>query len=726
MERPDAPVTRPSSSNVTALSADAGERRRHVAGGWSLRTRDVIASLVALATVGIAQPLLDLIGRNAAFLVAHEAGRLEVVALALGLPVVLPLILAGVVLLLKRAAAPVAAVVHALMVGTLGGILMLVVLRVSDRGGALPTLASFAVAAAAGVVVVLGYRASPVLRRLLMAAAITAPVVAAMFLFATPARALVFPTVPEDAATQVPGDAPPIVVVAFDELPTASLLTADGDIDAEAFPNFNAFAQDATFFRNTTAVHGQTSDAIPAALSGRYPRAESLPIAGDHPQNLFALLAPTYDLHVIEPLTQLCPAGRCRSAPRDGAHYRALVRDLAVVGSHLVLPEPLTEGLPPIDQGWRDFAADAAVEGKEGAVRDRFREARESDPAPEFEAFVDDVRPADRPTLHFIHTLLPHSPWRYLPDGRRHSDDWYASGLEKGRWARDEWRVTQGYQRHLVQLQLADRLLGTLIDKLNDSGLYDDSLVVVMVDHGASFTPGESLRMMDRGTFGEIGAVPLLVKPPGQRNGEVSDRPLEIVDIMPTILDVIGATPPDGTDGRSAFDRSRPERTSKRFFSAYGPLTFDPQGDEKWPVVERKAERFAAGAALAFPYNLTPEGYEDLLGRATARVRQPAAHGLSVTLDSADAYAALDLGAPVVPSHLHGTVRGVADEPPILAIGVNGTIVAVTRADLEGGPARRFRALLPPESLIAGKNTIEVFVVDRAGSLTPVAQSNFG
>ena len=52
--------------------------------------------------------------------------------------------------------------------------------------------------------------------------------------------------------------------------PTNSLLTGDGTLDAERYPNFGALARGAYWFRNASTVAYNTSDAVPVILSGRY------------------------------------------------------------------------------------------------------------------------------------------------------------------------------------------------------------------------------------------------------------------------------------------------------------------------------------------------------------------------------------------------------------------------------------------------------------------------
>ena len=686
---------------------------------WPLGARDVLTSLVALATVALAQPLLDLIGRNATFLVAHNASRWDVVGLGIALPLLVPLVLGALVLLL-RPLRPVAAGLHAVLLGILGAALVLLVLRLTGVMGTLHWVAVLGIAVIAGAVVPLGYRFSASFRNLLPIAAFAAPAVTALFLFASPANALAFPQPPPavpDAGDA--SDAPPLVFIIFDELPIASLLGPDRLVDAEAFPSFARLAQDSTLYRNVTTVHGQTSDAVPAALDGKYPRADALPVAADHPDNLIARLSGSHHLHVAEALTELCPPGRCpkRASRPTSEHYTTLARDIAVVGSHLVLPPALTTGLPAIDQGWRDFGAQAEAEGgKERAMHVRFHEARETHPAEGFEAFVAGVGPTERPALHFVHTLLPHSPWQFLPDGREYAKEWDWPALVRGRWVDDEWRVAQTQQRHLIQLQLVDRLLGELLDKLEETGIYDDAVVVLMADHGASFLPNTSLRVIQRETFGEIGAIPLFIKRPGEPGGQVSDIPLETVDIFPSVLDALGLEPPADIDGRSVFDESAPPRTSKQFFGPTGPLEFPADGEEKWPAVDRKTFWFGRSDAFPFPYGIAPKGHEDLLGKPVPDESPAALPQLRVELEEPGAYDDVDLDAELVPAYLKATVVGpLQSSRPAVAIGVNGVISAVTLLEDDDTDRHPLRAMLPTSQLRDGTNDVSFWLVQSYG-----------
>src|SRR4030095_13255148 len=92
------------------------------------------------------------------------------------------------------------------------------------------------------------------------------------------------------------------------------------------------------------------------------------------------------------------------------------------------------------------------------------------------------------------------------------------------------------YQRHLAQVGYVDHLLGDLMKRLRQFGMYDNALVIVTSDHGASYREGRLRRQPQEGrNISDILPVPLFVKLPGQKSGEVVDRFVETVDILPTI-----------------------------------------------------------------------------------------------------------------------------------------------------------------------------------------------
>ena len=78
----------------------------------------------------------------------------------------------------------------------------------------------------------------------------------------------------------------------------------------------------------------------------------------------------------------------------------------------------------------------------------------------------------------------------------------------------------QSWQRHLLQAGAADKLVGEVIDRLKETGMYRRAMVVVMADHGVSFRMGSTdRRTIVPANARDIAPIPLFVKYPKQRAG---------------------------------------------------------------------------------------------------------------------------------------------------------------------------------------------------------------
>ena len=101
------------------------------------------------------------------------------------------------------------------------------------------------------------------------------------------------------------------------------------------------------------------------------------------------------------------------------------------------------------------------------------------------------------------------------------------------------------------EIAYADSALGNFIQYLKKSGSYENSLIIVVGDHGEGL--GEH-REETHGIFlyDSTTHVPLLVKlPRGKDAGKVVNAQVRTLDILPTALDVAGVPAPENLDGRS-------------------------------------------------------------------------------------------------------------------------------------------------------------------------------
>jgi arylsulfatase A-like enzyme len=95
-----------------------------------------------------------------------------------------------------------------------------------------------------------------------------------------------------------------------------------------------------------------------------------------------------------------------------------------------------------------------------------------------------------------------------------------------------------------------DHNIGILLDALEQDGLVDHTIIVVASDHGEAFRehgmPGHA-----KDLHREVARVPLIIALPDAAEGVVVRRQVANLDIWPTLLDLLGAPPLAGADGRS-------------------------------------------------------------------------------------------------------------------------------------------------------------------------------
>jgi hypothetical protein len=263
---------------------------------------------------------------------------------------------------------------------------------------------------------------------------------------------------------------------------------------------------------------------------------------------------------VHESATRLCPPRDCGgaddgsgAAQEGGGLAGALGRSGELLGELVSPSDHKQEPSADIEQQVAEPATDAA--GR-----------KVSRPAG-FPEFLDGLRPSDTPTLHYIHMVIPHRPWRWLPEGLRYRSPPGTLGVPRpgAQWDDEPTWLELGRRRHWLQLAFADRLLGETLATMRERGLLDQAVVVVTADHGISFAPGTAARIIGHGNDPWIMWVPLFIKEPGQHTAKVDDRNWEHVDLLPTLADYAGVRLPWPVDGRSAL-RGRPRtETAKRF-----------------------------------------------------------------------------------------------------------------------------------------------------------------
>jgi hypothetical protein len=676
--------------------------------------------LFALCGFVVVQPLLGVVGEAPDFFIFHGVAGGEAAALVALVALVPPVALWSAGALVGLAGPRARRAAH---LAALAGLVGLLMIQLGKQLTPLRGVPLVALAGLATAVVVVGYVRLDATRQLLRFAAVGPLVFVLLFTLTSPASAVLLadqrPS--RGGVPEAVGPHPPIVVIVLDEFALVSLLDETGGIDAERFPHLARLAGDATWYRNATATSGWTPYALPSMLSGRWPATDRAPHYAVYPDNLFTLLGEVYRISAGESITQLCPPWYCG----DGADPTRGGLPVALAASTSLLGEILSP-VDPVRDPYDDYAEPTVRErlGSMAAARRgrpdfRFGQSLSANQPARFHDFVTALGgaaeraattgpadrsvpdgaadpPADRPELHFLHLLLPHTPWTYLPDGTRYESP---PGLPVD----GPWWGRLALQRYLLQARYTDRLIGEVLDVLTATGRYDESLVVLTADHGVSLTPGgagsRELGADDPGIV-ELAWVPLFVKAPGQTEGEVDDRNWQHVDLLPTIADYAGVEVPWPVDGISwrREARTTPEKT-------FYPYVDAPQ------VLDGSAgfARIMADPTAIPP--VPPAPLPELVGTAVAA--HPVVDGpVRATVENADEVGRVDPATGVVTALVRGTVPAEVPAGTPLAIAVDGRIAAVVPVVDDGEGPHRFAGLIEDPTVFgSGENRLELFLV---------------
>jgi len=262
-------------------------------------------------------------------------------------------------------------------------------------------------------------------------------------------------------------------------------------------PNLDALARDGARFANTYTTVPLTTPSHSAILTGRYPLATGL-------RNNGSSTLPDEELLLSEILHQ--------RGFRTGAIVSALVL-AADYGLNQGFDLYYEEGIKATPSGsglW--FEQRPADQSVDRAIT--WLKAN-----------------ADRPFFLWLHLFDPHAPYEAPPPYREQYKDAPYNG----------------------EVAFTDAQVGRLLDEFKAMGLYDNSLIVALSDHGESLGEhGEPYHgnFLYQGTM----HIPLLVRVPGGRRGVVVSDLTSSIDVAPTVLDALGIERPASIQGVSLLD----------------------------------------------------------------------------------------------------------------------------------------------------------------------------
>lgn len=129
---------------------------------------------------------------------------------------------------------------------------------------------------------------------------------------------------------------------------------------------------------------------------------------------------------------------------------------------------------------------------------------------------------------------------------------------------------------YYAAVSYVDSLIGDLLHALDAKGLRENTLIVLLTDHG--FHIGERGHWCKTTNFELDTRVPLIIAPPGFHRAESREQLVELIDLYPTIVDLCGLKIPATLDGRSLRSvLEDPKATHKGYAISQFPRPWNPR-----------------------------------------------------------------------------------------------------------------------------------------------------
>ena len=199
-------------------------------------------------------------------------------------------------------------------------------------------------------------------------------------------------------------------------------------------------------------------------------------------------------------------------------------------------------------------------------------------------SWLDAIPEGDRFFL-FLHGFDTHGPYEPAPPYDTEFARDYDGPLQK-KFEPDVERPSESVVNYVIsqydgEIKATDDLIGGFLDELGGKGLLDEALVVITSDHGEEmFEHGESEHT--HSLYDELVRVPLIFVGPNVPPARVEEQ-VGLIDLFPTILDLVGLEPSTPVQGRSLFPPTDVDREGDRVGSPPARPVFSFVGFTSYP-----------------------------------------------------------------------------------------------------------------------------------------------
>lgn len=316
-------------------------------------------------------------------------------------------------------------------------------------------------------------------------------------------------------------------------------------------PNIDALASEATLFEDAQSVTSWTLTAHASLFTGLYPSAH----------------------HVTRPKDRLNDT------------YRTLAEILSERGyqTAAVVSGPYLRKAHNLTQGFDYYDDNPITPPDQAASRDVTNPRMET----AMIRFLRERRDAKRPFFLFAyywdphHDYIPPEPYNKMfvpPDAEPIQKVKFNPFFKLGKQI-DEAQLKYVIAQYDGEIRCTDDYLGKVWALLRELGLWDNTAIILTADHGEEFYE-HGRNAHKNNLYVESLHVPLILKLPGQTKSKRDPRLVSLIDVFPTVLDLVGGETSQPQNGHSLLDAPA---DGPRFFELTTSWFFENRKTgEKW------------------------------------------------------------------------------------------------------------------------------------------------
>ncbi len=264
-------------------------------------------------------------------------------------------------------------------------------------------------------------------------------------------------------------------------------------------PNIDRLAEEGVRFANASTVTSRTAPSHFSMFTSRYPQEHGAKLNGfAPPQNMKFLYLPQ------------------------------ILQKFGYKNAAFISSWPLTKKLTKLDRFFDVYDQDL---GRSYQTINSMRFAE--DVAPRAMSWLEKSKDSG-PFFCWVHFFDPHSPY----DFRAEYEAKEKTGKPDLTQERGQGSILEDVKAYNSEIFYTDHWVGKLLGKIDELGLRENTIVVLLADHGESLGEKE-YQGHSRRLWESVVHIPMIVRFPGEiEAGRVVDAKVNILDIMPTLLDL--------------------------------------------------------------------------------------------------------------------------------------------------------------------------------------------